>query len=276
MTGGTTIIRAAPRTRRTGAGVAGFVLAGPSLRSVAAPAWREVRVAVRAHLGLIVGFTLAGAALWPLTLGGLALVAPLPATLGERMPTRDEVTGWYAAAGLIAGALAGAVQWLVLRRTVGGTWLWAPLTALGWALSLTIAVRGATEVTRWLRTTLDTARFSLFWAPAWERYVVLAIVGAGMGLAVGAAQWVALRSLAAPLRGRRVWIAASTLAWSVGLSFVPVIPRTPDFVQRMGRYSGGFDYTLPALVLAGAFYGALTACTLALLLRRAAPRPLET
>ncbi|HET7769918.1 MAG TPA: hypothetical protein VFN74_14170 [Chloroflexota bacterium] len=56
------------------------------------------------------------------------------------------------------------------------------------------------------------------------------------------------------------------------VGFVPVVPRTPDFVQRMGRYSGGFDFTLPALILAGALYGLLTGLSLLLLLRRATPR----
>ena len=277
MTDGTTIIRAVPRARRGGGlSAGGFVLAMPPLRSLVEPAWQEARLAAQARPWLLVGLTVAGAALWPLTLGGLALVAPLPATLSGRMPSRDEVTAWYVLAGLLAGALTGASQWLVLRRAAGGAWSWAPLTALGWSLALFVALRGTTEVTARLRSALDTARFSLFWAPAWERYAVLAIVGAAMGLALGVAQWVALRGLRAPLGRRSVWIAACALSWSAGLAFVPVLPRTPDFVQRMGRYSGGFDYTLPALILAGALYGVLTGFALLLLLRRATPQPLET
>ena len=276
MSGGTTIIREAPRARRAGALAAGgFVLPLPSLRPLTARAWQEVGVAARAYPGMLLGLTLAGALLWPLTLAGLAVIAPLPASLRQRMPSRDEVTGWYALAGLCAGALAGTLQWLALRRNTAGAAFWAPLTALGWAAAMVTAVRGATGVSSWLRAAFNTERFT-FWAPEWERYVLLAIVGGGMGLALGAAQWVALRRLRASLRGRSVWIAAATLAWAAGLAFVPVMPRMPDFVQRTGRYSGGFDYSMPALILAGAFYGLLTGFALVLLLRRATPRPVET
>ena len=276
MSGATTIVREAPRARRrSGWNAAGFVLPAPSFDLLIARAWHEARVASRAHRGLLLGLALAGALLWPLTLAGLALIVPLPATFHGIMPTLEEITRWYALAGLCAGALSGLAQALVLRRTAGDIALWAPMTALGWSLSMVAAVRGATEVSRWLRAAFDTARFT-FWAPEWERYAVLSIVGAFIGLALGTAQWIALRMLIAPLSHRTIWIAATTLAWSAGLAFVPVMPRTPDFIQRAGRYSGGFDYTITALILAGALYGLLTGFALTLLLRRAAPQPLET
>ena len=276
MSGGTTIIRDAPRGRRTGGRTtAGFVVPMPALRALAGSTLDELQLAVRAYPGLTVWLTGVGALLWPLTLVGLALVAPAPQSLGERMPSREEVAGWYATAGAVAGAVVGTLQWLAMRRLVPRVMLWIPLTAAGWALALAPAVGLANEVSRWLRTILYGGRFP-FWAPEWERYVLLAVVGAAVGLTLGLAQWVALRRARAPLTRRSIWIAASALAWTVGFAFVPVVPRVPDFVQRMGRYSGGFDFAMPALILSGAFYGLLTAFALTRLLRAAAPRPVET
>ena len=276
MTGGTTIVREVPRGRRSGGRASvGFGLPVPSFRLFVRPAREELRLAALAYPGLVVGLIAAGAILWPATVAGLAVIVPPMNSFRDGLPTPAQWTTWYAGAGLFAGTLAGMVQWLALRRALAGASLWAPLTALGWATAIAAAPNGASAVQTWIRAARDGGRFT-FWAPQWELHLALAILGAMVGLLLGAAQWVALRRCAAPLRRRRMWPLASTLAWSIGLAMVPLLPRTPDFVQRTGRYSGGFDYTMPALVLAGAFYGLLTGFTLTLLLRAAAPRPVET
>jgi hypothetical protein len=270
----TAIVREAPRVRRTG-GAVGFALPVPFVRARLRRLVDELRLAVMSRPLMLGALAVVGALLWPLTLVGLAFVVLPPHSVAEWTPSRAEVTGWYARAGLVSGTVVGGLQWFVMRRAVGGSVIWAPLTAVGWAMAMAAAVGGASEVSRWLRSTLYGGRFS-FWAPEWERYVLLGVVGAVVGLTLGIAQWVALRRASTPLPRCSLWVAASGVAWAVGLAFVPVVPRMPDFVQRMGRYSGGFDYTLPALVLAGAFYGLLTGFALALLLRAAAPRPVET
>jgi hypothetical protein len=276
VSGGTTIVREAPRGRRTGGRAsAGFVPPVPSFRVLVRPALDELRLAALAYPGLMVGSIAAGMILWPATVAGLALIVPPIISFRDGPPTPAQWTAWYAGAGLVAGALAGTVQWLALRRAVAGAPLWAPLTALGWAAAMAAAPNGASVVQTWIRAARNGGRFT-FWAPQWELPLVLAILGAMMGLLLGTAQWVALRRGAAPFRRRRVWPLASTLAWSFGLALVPLLPRAPDFIQRTGRYSGGFDFTMPALVLAGAFYGLLTGFALTLMLRAAAPRPVET
>lgn len=278
MTGGTTIIREPSRGRRAGRlGAAGFVLPAPSFRTLARPAIDHLWLAIRVYPALLLGFTLAGALLWPATLAALLLIAPPTAAYVrlERAPTPDEVASWFLLAGTAAGAVVGSIQWLLLRLSALHTPLWIPGTALGWGLGAAAMVRAVFPLSAWIRTLGPSQRF-VFWAPEWERYALLALVGALLGLIFGTAQWVVARRIPAPLPRRSLWIVASTLTWTLGFALIPLLPEAPYFVQSTGRFTGGFDAMMPGLIPAGALYGLLTAFTLTLLLRAASPQPVET
>ena len=278
MTGGTTIIREAPRVKRSARlSAAGFVLPAPTFRALTLPVIDELRVALRLYPALIAGFVVTGALLWPITVITFAYITPPTIVFmrAQQAPPLAQVTVWYATASSIAGLATGVLQQVLLRQVASGVRWWAPFTTIGWAVGVTASLRLALTVSVWLRTLLYDGRFG-FWSPPWERSVALVVTGLALGLLVGVAQWVALRGIRAPLGARTTWIAASILAWTIGMASVQLMPRVPDFLQQAGRFSGAMESLLPGLTLAGAFYGFLTSFVMVLLLRRAAPRPVET
>ena len=266
----TVIIREVPARRR--AAGAAFVLPAPSTL-LARSTVQGVLAALRARVPLLVCWTLAGAVLWPLTLVGLAVVAPPTRSMIEGIrPTETQLAAWYVEAAAGAGLAAGLVQWLLVRPTLRRAGWWVPATAAGWALGMLAATRGATALSAWIAARFPETRV-MFATPQWERYVVLGLIGTALGTALGLAQWaVLLRTLPRAY----VWVAMSAVAWTAGTLCLPLIPRLPADLIRTDRYTGGMETTLPGLALAGAAYGLLTAFALVLLLRESAPQPLET
>ncbi len=264
----TIIIRERPAATRGGA------LRVPALSaSVRRAPWLDaLRRTILPRAGLVWGLTLAGALLWPFTVGVLAIYVPPLRDLQDHRPDEPTVIRWYATAGAAASAAVGAGQWLLLRRAFRCSPLWIVATTAGWTGGLLLAFYGTGQVVRWLRERYPEMRV-LFSSPLWERFLLLLVIGAAVGLTTGAAQWSVLRRRL-PVAGAWTW--AAIAGWALGLLCLPLLPHLPNFVERLGRFSGGMDTTLPALTLAGALYGFLTATALAAMLRAAAPEPLET
>lgn len=269
----TIIIREAPargRTLRTG-----FVLPAPSALLDVGPVAGALH-AIKAHGALVCWWTLSGALLWPLTLVGIALVAPSTRRMMDSItsgapPTEAQIAGWYGVGALGAGALVGLGQWLLVRRVVRAAAWWVPATACGWAAGMLGAFRGAGLLVAWFAARYPELRV-VFMTPLWERYVLLGALGASLGILLGVAQWAVLcRSVSRSL----TWIPTTAAAWTAATVCLPLLPRLPRLIQTE-RYTGGMETSLPGLVLAGAAYGLLTGFALALLLRSSVPQPVET
>jgi hypothetical protein len=262
------IIRHAPaRTAHS----RGFRLGVPRIHRVAGPWLHELGISWRLHSRLFTGLILSGACLWPATLLALAFIAPARNAFPAR-PSEGDVLSWYAGGALAGGAAVGVVQWLLLRTAFRLAWPWVLVTAAGWGCAITLAGWGVTQFLAWLLVVLPWRRY-LFGPPLWEIHALLGLAGMLLGLAIGAAQGVTLqRYLPAAWR----WTLACVVAWPLGLQFVPRLPRMPSGWLLRDRFMGAMEADLPALVLAGAVYGLLTAAALAGMMRSAAPQPLET
>lgn len=104
--------------------------------------------------------------------------------------------------GAIGGAVVGLAQWFALRRYFSGAKWWPIASTVVWAL-LGASNLGAIG---WI-------------APRSELLLVRAIAGiidgAQIGLVLGLAQWLVLRSLPKA----HWWILLNSFAWAIGLSF---------------------------------------------------------
>jgi hypothetical protein len=145
---------------------------------------------------------------------------------------------------LLAGALFGLMQWLVLRRYILRT---------GWAVLGTSAGLWVGYVVGYI---LGGPPFDFILAP---------LLAAFLG---GLVQWLALRRVVA---GAGWWVAASTLGFALG-----GIVGTAIAVLGLGDALGGSYMAWIALngvvyLVAGAIGGAITGSVLVRLLRRAAP-----
>jgi hypothetical protein len=123
---------------------------------------------------------------------------------------------------VISGFLVGIFQWLVLQGRIGRPWHWIFSSFCGWTIGYFITFYGALR------------EFEIF-------------DGAIIGLTVGIAQWVILRS---ELRWAGWWIIFSIIGWTTGLTL------------------------LPGVVITGTMAGVLTGIALEILLRH--PRLKET
>ena len=127
--------------------------------------------------------------LWVLVCAaGWAVGARLVAAAG---PSADLIAAGYArvAAGAI---LAGALQWLVLRRHLDGAAWWIPASALAVAAAGVVVFAGGAVVGA---------------DAGW-------VAGAGLsGTLLGTVQWLVLRR---QLDGAAWWVPASTVGWVVG------------------------------------------------------------
>ena len=93
---------------------------------------------------------------------------------------------------LLAGAVVGGAQWLVLRNYLGIDVIWVPATVSGLALGNTVGV----VLTNSGRGIGD-----------------LIVVGGIAGIAVGTAQWTLLRER---LRFAGAWVPVLAVAWPLG------------------------------------------------------------
>ncbi len=140
---------------------------------LSAPAWLLPTVAVAA-IGWFFGM------LQPTFFAGNDGAANSRAEAAE--PSALIILLFAAALGIVAGALFGLAQWLVLRKHRAHAWIWIPANAIGWAAALAIIFFGAT---------LPDAGW-----PLWQIIPLGAATGVVAGLAIGAISgWGLLRIL---------------------------------------------------------------------------------
>ena len=125
---------------------------------------------------------------WMITSLGFPFGGVLALSLAGPM---DDVVS-AALGGLLAGAVVGGAQWLVLRNYLGIDVVWVPATISGLALGNTVGV----VLTNSGRGIGD-----------------LLVIGVAAGIAVGAAQWALLRER---LRFAGAWIPVLAVAWPLG------------------------------------------------------------
>jgi hypothetical protein len=131
-------------------------------------------------------------------------------------------TVWTAAlAGVIAGAVIGAAQWLALRRIGADLW-WIVATAVGLAVGLALA-------------------FAIFGYG--DTVGDLAVVGAVIGLGIGIAQWWLLRAFVGGGLGW-LWVPASAAFWALGWTVTTAIGVDPDDRWAVPGLSGAATVTV--------------------------------
>src|SRR6266542_2185963 len=146
-----------------------------------------------------------------------------------------ESVGAAVIAGAIAGGVIGAAQWLVLRRRLPLSALWAPATAAGMALGMALG-----EVLLGHNTTMQP----------------LLLRGLVVGAAIGAAQATMLRSV---LPIPTTWAAVVTLGWPLAWAVSAAIGIDLTWNWAVFGSSGALIFQLA------------TGLILAYLLRRNAP-----
>jgi hypothetical protein len=99
---------------------------------------------------------------------------------------------------VIAGFLIGVFQWLVLQGRIARPWRWIYYSFFGWTIGYFITMFGVLR------------EFEVF-------------DGAIIGLTVGFAQWMILRS---ELRWAGWWIIFSIIGWTTGMTLLPGIMLT--------------------------------------------------
>lgn len=125
---------------------------------------------------------------WPLA---VLIGFPIGGEIANLVVGPVDSVGTALAGGLVAGAVIGAAQWLVLRRVV--SWLWIPATSVGMAVGLTA---GSALVD------YGTGRGSLI------------VMGAVTGALVGGSQ--ALVLARSGISGAAWWAIANAPAWALG------------------------------------------------------------
>ncbi len=178
---------------------------------------------------------------------GVGLGAGLSVGLGVSAPI-EAVVGMMLVAPIvmvIAGSLLGAVQWLAVWRSPRAGALWVGASALGFGLGMTLGVVALELIGR----AFTGEQLRLVTMDPVGRFFGLALAGTMAGLAVGAAQRVALRRVTA-ISGR--WILMSAAGFGLGL---PAGSLTADLLLGGLRSPGGFAAFLG---VAGLVIGALT------------------
>jgi hypothetical protein len=152
---------------------------------------------------------------WAATL----LAFPLAGLAGRAVAGPVDSTWTAVLAGLVAGLVIGAAQWLALRRIgIDTRWILATAGGLAVGLGLGFAIFGYGETV------------SDMW-----------IVGAMSGLGVGIAQWPLLHGL---VNGSIAWIPASAAAWALGWTVTTAIGVDPDDRWAVPGLSGAATATL--------------------------------
>ncbi len=152
---------------------------------------------------------------WAATL----LAFPLAGLAGRAVAGPVDSTWTAVLAGLVAGLVIGAAQWLALRRIgIDTRWILATAGGLAVGLGLGFAIFGYGETV----------------ADMW-------IVGAVSGLGIGIAQWPLLHGL---VNGSIAWIPATTAAWALGWTVTTAIGVDPDDRWPVPGLSGAATVTL--------------------------------
>jgi hypothetical protein len=136
---------------------------------------------------------------WAATL----LVFPLAGLAGRAVAGPVDSTWTAVLAGLVAGLMIGAAQWLALRGFgIDTRWILATAGGLAVGLGLGFAIFGYGETV----------------GDMW-------IVGAVSGLGIGIAQWPLLHGL---VNRSIAWIPATAAAWALGWTVTTAIGVDPD------------------------------------------------
>jgi hypothetical protein len=104
-------------------------------------AWATNPILVGAMIGLALGLAQLRSVHWQWILGtavGWAVGWPLGWYVGWNVWGDLGLTAIFTTIGLIAGALAGVLQWLTLQRHSTRAGWWVPASAVGWALGMAI------------------------------------------------------------------------------------------------------------------------------------------
>jgi hypothetical protein len=164
----------------------------------------------------------------------------------------SDVSGWtegwaVVVAGLLVGAVFGTMQWLVLRRGIGGLRWWLPATIAGFTFAFVIvwSIGGAGGSAEYAHHALPHVL-----DPAGT------LGGAVMGLLLGLTQWFVLRR---EQSAAVWWVLASLVGFVLGwLAAVAVPSDGPET-----HFIGGLAF--------GAVYGVVTGSVLVWLGHRPAP-----
>jgi hypothetical protein len=153
--------------------------------------------------------------LWAATL----VAFPIAGLAGRAVAGPVDAVWTAVLAGVIAGLVIGAAQWLALRRIgVDARWIAATSGGLGLGLGLAFAVFGYGD-----------------------SIGDLAVVGAVTGLGIGIAQWWILRDI---FDSSFVWIPASAAFWALGWTVTTAIGVDPDDRWAVPGLSGALTVTV--------------------------------
>ena len=106
-----------------------------------------------------------------------------------------------ASLGAVAGAVLGAVHWVVLRRRVANAWPWVLSSSVAWAAAMATGV----AIGKSVEFAPDHLLLSLGFGGV--------VMGAVVGLLLGGLQWLTLR---AEIPGAGWWFVACGVGWAVG------------------------------------------------------------
>jgi hypothetical protein len=174
----------------------------------------------------------------------LALGAPIQVVVGMMLVT-PTVTG-------LAGGVLGLSQWWTLRARHKAGW-WAPATAFGVSIGLTLGITLVEQVSRWWTGgPVNVARLT-----AWQRAGSFAAIGLVTGLCLGAAQWLVLRRLTVASRS---WPVTTAIAMTAALTASSLLT---DSV--VGNIAAPLGFGVFA-ILSGCAFGALSSLRLRTLL----------
>ena len=181
--------------------------------------------------------TARGTWLWPVA---ILISLPIGGFIADLVVDGVDSVATALAAGLIAGAIIGAGEWLALRQWV--SWLWIPATSVGMAVGLA-----------------SGAALTDYGIDRGDIVLMGAVTGAGVGV---------LQTLVLGrhrMRGAFWWALANPPAWALGWLVTSYVITT------------NVDERFPVFGASGALvYGLLTWLLLAGLFRAAAPEVRET
>ena len=157
-----------------------------------------------------------------------------------------------ASLGAVAGAVLGAVRWIVLRRRVANAWPWVLSSSVAWAAAMAIGVA--------IGKSVEFAPDDLLLTFGFGGVVMGAVVvmGALVGLLLGGLQWLTLR---AEVPGAGWWVVACGVGWAVGGLVAAGLVLTVE--------EGGGLFLLGVGAAIGSVAGAITGVTVVRLM----PRP---
>lgn len=158
----------------------------------------------------------------------------------------------------VEGTLAGAAQWLILRRKLKQTIWWVPATGLGMSVGWLVAWLSLDPILRALSPLVGETNLEYWRISGLTSSFVWALMGAVIGLS----QWVVLTG---KVRGAGWWIITSLLAWGSANKITQWAEFTPLMEPFYGR-GNHVGYEAVTGAIAGAVTGAVTGIALVLLL----------